>query len=427
MIPHSDLAAQQRLQDFFGQVGGVLGNDGRRAAFAIYALGLLGDGDRKSIEPIAARACADPEKMDALHQRLLHFTTDSNWSDRAVRLLSAEYVISAMMERELIETWIIDDTGFLKQGTHSVGVQRQYTGSAGKVTNCQVGVSLSVTTHTEHAPIDFELYLPKSWTESPERRREARIPDEVQFKTKPELALEMIRRAVANGVPPGTVLADAAYGTSRDFRHGVRSLGLEYAMGVDPQTTVCLLDEQELPHGDAVGVRKLALDLHKKGAFRRCTWREGTKSKLTAKFAFRRVIPAHAGRPTRQEREPIWLIIEWRDGESEPANYFLSSLPRSMTTKALVRVIMQRWRTERVYEDFKGELGLDHFEGRRLQGWNHHVSVAICCYAYIIAERLRTPLFLPALRVATPPPGAPPAPSGISRTASSLLASPSRE
>ncbi len=217
MATNSDTAAQARLNQYFDRVGDILGTDSRRESFAMYAAGILGDGERKSMEPIAARACADPKTADATHQRLLHFTTDAKWNDRAVRRFASQYVVGQMAAREQVTDWIVDDTGFLKQGSHSVGVQRQYTGSAGKVANCQIGVSLSIATPTAHAPIDFELYLPTCWTDDPKRRAEAKIPDELQFKTKPELALGMIERAHHDGIPPGVVLADAAYGSSRVF------------------------------------------------------------------------------------------------------------------------------------------------------------------------------------------------------------------
>jgi SRSO17 transposase len=205
-------------------------------------------------------------------------------------------------------------------------VQRQYTGSAGKIANCQVGVSLSIATRTEHLPIDFELYLPTHWANSPERRAEARIPPEVTFKTKPQLALEMIRRAMKQPVPPGVMLGDTAYGSSSEFRQGMRSLGLHYAVAVYPNTTVYLLDEEGGPRGQALSVSELATGIHERGGFRRCTWRKGSQEDLSARFALRRVIAA--GVPQR-EQEPLCLLIEWRDGEPEPANYFLISLCQS--------------------------------------------------------------------------------------------------
>jgi SRSO17 transposase len=240
------------------------------------------------------------------------------------------------------------------------------------------------------------LYLPESWANDKARRKEARIPEAVQFQTKPQLALDMIRRAVAAGVPKGVVLADSAYGSSREFRAGVRAAGLHYAVGVDPKTTVWLVDNRGKPRGEPASVSELANTLHKAGGFRRCTWRKGTKEDLTAKFVLRRVVPAYdynrSGTSTAHglasRREHLWLLIEWRDGEPNPANYFLASVS-ARTKKQLVRLVMQRWRTERVYEDLKGELGLDHYEGRRFSGWHHHVSVAICCYAFIVAERVR--------------------------------------
>nr|WP_225412045.1 IS701 family transposase [Stigmatella hybrida] len=379
-------AAVQRLERYFQKIGDVLEEESRRGSFALYAMGLLGDGERKSVEPIAARACPDPKRVDAVHQRLLHFTVDSKWSDRDVRRVAAQYALEAMTKREPVEAWIVDDTGFLKQGKHSVGVQRQYTGSAGKVANCQIGVSLSIATRTEHVPIDFELYLPDRWAHDMARRVEARIPPEVQFKTKPQLALQMIDRAVEDGVPPGIVLADSAYGSSSQFRAHLRKLGLHYAVAVSAQTSVCLLDDKGRPREEVQSVSALAFSIQEAGGFRRCTWRQGTRKNLSARFALRQV---NAAGVPQSEQEPLWLLIEWRDGEPEPANYFLISLPGHRTQKQLVRLVMQRWRTERVYEDLKGELGLDHYEGRRFPGWHHHVSVALCCYAFIVAERVR--------------------------------------
>lgn len=387
--------AAQRLDSYFGEIGDELGGDklgnvSRRQSFAIYAMGILGDGERKSVEPIAARACADPTKADAAHQSLLHFVANARWSDQAVRRVAATHAINAISKHHAVESWIVDDTGMLKQGKDSVGVQRQYTGSAGKIANCQIAVSLSVATAESHVPVDVELYMPKAWTEDLKRRQAARVPDNLQFKTKPQLALDMIRRAVAAKVPEGVVLADAAYGSSVEFREGVRDLGLHYAMGVDPKTSVWLLDSANHRSEGAASVRDIATALDELGEFRRCTWRKGSKADLSARFAARRIVPAYAdtSRPP-DDRDELWLLIEWRDGEAEPANYFLSSLPKRWTKKQLIRIVMQRWRTERIYEDLKGELGFDHYEGRSFPGWNHHVSVVLCCYAFVVAERAR--------------------------------------
>jgi SRSO17 transposase len=384
-----DIAGRRRLSEFFDLIGQVLGRKGRRESFALYAEGVFGDGERKSIEPIAARACADPARADAEHQRLLHFALDAPWSDHDVRLAAARYALEAMTAKQPVDSWIIDDTGFLKQGSHSVGVQRQYTGSAGKVTNCQVGVSLTVATRTEQVPIDFALYLPEAWTEDRARRDEARIPADVQFATKTALSLQLMQRALNDGIPPGLVLGDQAYGTSREWRKGVREMGLHYAAAVDNRTTVMVFDKRGRRREEIISIIDLAHRIESQRGFRRCTWREGTKHDLSARFALRRVVPAYDGGHGIEKREPVWLLIEWRDNEDEPANCFLCSVPERLTKKRLVRMVMQRWRTERAYQDLKDELGLDHYEGRRFPGWHHHVSVVLCCYAFVIAERVR--------------------------------------
>jgi SRSO17 transposase len=241
----------------------------------------------------------------------------------------------------------------------------------------------------DHVPIDFELYLPQSWTENPARRREARIPDSVSFRTKPQWALEMIRRAVADGLPRAPVLADSAYGDSSEFRNQVRDLGLDYAVAVSSTTKVWYCDRLGRLRGEALSVSEMALRMQRQ--FRRTTWRQGTKRPLAARFALRKVVPFHDDGIPVSMREDVWLLMEWEDGEPAPTKFYFINLDPHLrvTKKMLVRLVKQRWRTERVYEDFKGELGLDHFEGRRFRGWHHHVSVALSCFAFVVAERIR--------------------------------------
>lgn len=383
-----DQQGEERLRAYFDSIGGVLRNKRRRESFAIYAMGLLGDGERKSAEPMAARACPDPERVDAAHQRLTYFTRGSDWSDRDVRRVAVRYALAEMTVREPVTNWIIDDTGFLKQGTHSVGVQRQYTGSAGKITNCQIAVSLSVATQRDHLLANMRLYIPEDWADDPARRAEAHIPKELTFKTKPELALEMIDDAIEDGVPPGLLLADSAYGDNADFRRGVRCAGLNYAVGIHRTSTVWRLDRLGRRIGKPVAVGDLAIAIGRKG-FRRTTWRDGTKGKLASKFAAERVVLAQDDGVDPSQREMVWLLMEWPDGEEEPTDFTVATLPGKLSRRLLVRRIKERWRTERVYEDAKGELGLDHYEGRTYPGWNHHVSVLLCCFAFIVAERVR--------------------------------------
>ena len=378
-------AALLRFQAHVDHIGGLLGNDARRASFATYTVGLISHGERKSMEPIACRACPDPEKADAAHQRLHNFVSDAAWSDRDVRRESARYALAAMQQREPIVAWLIDDTGFLKQGKHSVGVQRQYTGTAGKVTNCQVAPSLSLATMSQQVPVDFELYLPKSWANDKARRKEGHIPDEVLFQTKPALALAMIQRALDDKLPKAVVLADAAYGTSSAFRLALRSLGLDYALAVESATKVWQMDRLLRRRGKALSVKKLAAAIGKK-AFRRITWRQGTKEPLSARFAFLRVVPFHDDGVDPVVREDVWLIVEWEDGKLTPTKFYFATLPKRTTKKQLVRIIKVRWRTERMYEDTKGQLGLHHFEGRSYRGWHHHVSAVLFCYSFVAAE-----------------------------------------
>ena len=386
-----DEAGVGRVADFFARIGTHLPFPGQRESFATYAFGILGDGERKSVEPIAARASAEPKATERMHDRLVHFVRESPWEDRPVRQEAARYVVGALAEREPVDDWIIDDTGFLKQGKHSPGVQRQYTGSAGKIANCQIGVSLCVATATEQVPIDFELYLPKPWINDPERRERARIPESIAFKTKIDLALDMITRAVEDKVPGKNVLADAFYGRASVFRDTVRLFGLDYAVAVDAVTRVWSLDAIGRRRGDAIGIQELGVQAGL-GAFRRLTWRDGTKRnrKLASRFLFRRVKPALDDGTEPATREPIWLVIEWPEGEPKPTKFFLTTLRRRMSKKQIVRTIKERWKTERAYEELKGELGLDHFEGRSFVGWHHHVSVVLCCYAFVVAERVRT-------------------------------------
>jgi SRSO17 transposase len=375
--------AGQRLEQYIDQMGERLGNERHRASFAMYAMGLLSGSERKSMEPIAAQAA--PKHTSAAHQRLHHFIANTSWSDHEVRLAAARYAIAAMEERDPVVAWVIDDTGFLKQGKNSVGVQRQYTGSAGKTANCQIGVSLSVTTRTEHLPIDFALFLPESWTQDPERRLKVKIPEETTFQPKHDLALGMIEQAVRDQIPGRIVLGDAFYGHSRPFRETVHLLGFDYGLAIYSSDTMQLVDRHERARGELRTAKEIALALGPK-AFRRCTWREGTNRKLSSRFALCRVkVPVEPGLAARAE----WLLVEWPSGDKEPTHFFLTTLPRTMSKKEIVRLIKERYRTEQVYEELKGELGLDHFEGRSFPGWHHHVSVVLCVYAFLVAERSR--------------------------------------
>ncbi len=366
----------RRLRKYLDMVGEELGNERRKGSFAAYALGLLSDEDRKTAEAIAVRDCATAEDADAAHQRLHHFLVDAPWSDREIRRFAARYALSEVTAREPVQVAIIDDTGFLKKGTHSVGVQRQYTGTAGKITNCQVAVSLTLASETISIAVDFDLYLPECWASDRTRRREARIPQDVGFRTKTQIALLMLARAQRDRLPLGVVLADAGYGNSSDFRQGLRDLDLDYAVEIVGTTVVGRVQ------GDAIVEKLSAQEFAARSAssFRRITWREGTGHALSARFAFFTVA---------LDKLEHQLVLEWRDGEATPNRFHVTTLDSSLPKEHIVHFLKQRWKTERIYQDLKGEVGLDHYEGRRYPGWHHHVSVALVCYAFLAAERAR--------------------------------------
>jgi SRSO17 transposase len=398
-----DDAMEQRLGEFLnGRIGKHLPRRAQKESFALYAHGILGEGERKSVEPIAARATGGMDEDDEepgaacerMQARLLNFLRLSPWDDRSVRREAARYVVSNLEKQEPVTTWIIDDTGFPKQGKHSVGVQRQYSGTLGKVGNCQVGVSLTIATQHEHVPIDFALYMPKSWTDDAARCDKARVPEDLLFKTKSDLALDLITRAVEDKIPGDIVLVDAAYGGSSDFRNTVRMFGLDLGVAVSAATRVWLLDKIR-HHSPPLTAQQLGVELGS-GAFRRLTWREGPGGKLFSRFAFRRVKVANDDGTDAGDREPMWLVLEWPEGEDKPTKFILTTLPRRMTKKQIVRIVKERWRTERAYEELKGELGLDHFEGRSFPGWHHHISVVLCCYSFLVSERVRR--FSPSAR-----------------------------
>lgn len=381
----------ERLNAYLDGLGAQLKDKRQRASFAMYALGLLSDGERKSMEPIAARAAVAPERTHAVHERLVHFTASAAWCDGPVRRYAARYAVDAMQASDgPIQTWVVDDTGFLKQGKHSPGVQRQYTGSAGKTANCQIGVSLLLATEHAHVATDFRLYIPESWAQDRERCRRAHIPDDVQYEPKWSLALNMIEEAIVSGTPKGVVLADCDYGNKTVFRDTLDALGLRYAVEVQ-STTVLRCVGQRGKLGKRLPVADIGARLRNK--LRTVTWREGSCSALQSRFAAIRVV---VDRDDGAMREPEWLLIEWPEGVPAPTKFVLSTMPPKTSLKQLVRTFKSRWRIERSYQDLKGELGLDHYEGRSFVGWHHHVTVTLACYAFLVAELARS--FPPSAR-----------------------------
>lgn len=388
------------------------GHADRATPLKLYCTGLLLPGERKSVEPMAARLV--PDNVRRVHQSLHHVVADAPWSDEAVLAAVRSYALTAMQQKGSVQAWIVDDTGLVKKGKHSVGVTRQYCGQVGKQENCRVAVSLSVSTNRASLPIAWRLYLPEVWAEDPVRRKQAGIPEEVIFQTKPTIALAQLRAAVKQDVPQAPVLADAGYGTDTRFREEITELGLQYMVGIMSSVSVWKPGEAPLAKRKWKGtgrptkllrrdrdhqplaVKALALSLPT-SAWKTITWRQGTKQNLRSRFAAVRVRPAHRDYWRNEPHTEEWLLIEWPAGEAEPIKYWLSTLPANAKLADLARLAKQRWIIERDYEELKQELGLGHFEGRGWRGFHHHATLCIAAYGFLVAERSR---FSPSARAA---------------------------
>ena len=347
-----------------------------------------------------------PDHVQGMHESLHHFVAQSPWRDAEMLRQVRNYVLPAMQKKGPVTAWIVDETGFVKKGTHSVGVARQYCGRVGKTENCQVAVSLSVATAAGSLPIAWRLYLPEEWARDPERRQAADVPESVQFQTKPQMALAQIRQAVEDGVSHGVVLADEVYGSSHEFREGVAELKLGYSLAVRSTTTVWALQRQPLPPKPWKGrgrratrmrrdqthqpftVEQLARELPEK-AWREVGWREGSKATLRSRFAALRVRPAYGDDRQGGLLPEQWLLMEWPTAAVVPSGYWLANLPAKTSLRRLVGISKHRWVIERDYEELKQELGLGHYEGRNWRGFHHHATLCIAAYGFLMAERSR--------------------------------------
>ncbi|CAM4106967.1 Transposase IS701-like DDE domain-containing protein [Vreelandella rituensis] len=391
-MPHHTL--HERFESYLEELAPLLGHADRVSSFKDYCYGLMMSLPRKSIEPMAASV--DPAHVQARHQALHHLVAKSSWSDQALLTGVAQRVLP-YMQTDTPRYWVIDDTAIRKKGRHSVGVSRQYCGEIGKQDNCQAAVSLSVATEQASLPVAWQLYLPTSWTDNPDRCRKAGVPAEVSFATKPEIALQQISQTLEAGIDPGIVLADAAYGKKTTWREQLFEWGLTYCVGVHEDLSVWAPGSDPLPsrwsgigrppnhlrktnEDRPVSVKTLASSAS--ADFQEVMWCEGTNKPLTSCFA------ASVARG-RKYREPEWLLIEWPQGADEPSHYWLSNQPEQTSLKTLVSTAKARWRIERDYQELKQEFGLDHYEGRNWRGFHHHASLCIAAYGFLVAERLR--------------------------------------
>ncbi len=372
-------ARERRFRDYVERLARALGHEDRREPLRAYLTGLCLSGDRKSIEPMAARI--DPRHVRARHQSMHHFVANAPWDDSAVLRIARDVVLAQMERHGPAAAWVVDDTSFPKKGRHSVGVARQYCGVLGKQENCQVAVTVTVANDAVSVPVAYQLYLPEAWARDAKRRRAAGVPSDVPFRTKWQIALEQLMRVQAEGLPPAPVVADSGYGAITEFRDQLTALQAPYVLGMTGETTVWALGKEprrpkpsrgrgrpptrlrrSIRHRP-VGLPALAAKLPE-ASWHTVTWREGTRGAMTSQFARLRVRPAPRDERRSEPRPEEWLLIEWPRAEPVPTKFWLSTLPAAISFPDLVRLAKIRWRIERDYQELKDEFGLDHFEGR---------------------------------------------------------------
>ena len=399
-------AAKERLEAFAGVVlAAAMNRPVQRVNGGLYVRGLLEQGARKSLEPIVERLGGDAD-----YQSMQQFVADSPWDPALVVKAVAERVAP----RVDVEAWVLDDTGFPKDGKDSPGVKRQYSGTLGKRGNCQIGVSVHAVGARGTVPLGWALYLPEDWCQDPERRRRAKVPHEVAFKTKSELGVELVERAAGWDVPRAPVLGDHAYGENTWLRDRLDQAECEYVLSVGPTTKVfeqgTLFAVPPKKPGATRGpvrprpdrkpepIGKL-IERLRADDVQSVTFRDGPDGEpVTSTFIFARVHAAHGWRddqrwtgwlqgaevPPREE----WLIAEWPEGHDEPTDYWISNLPADTPLEQLARLARMRWKMELDYKQLKGELGLDHYEGRSWLGWYHHTALVTAAHGFLTLERL---------------------------------------
>jgi SRSO17 transposase len=413
VIPTELEAVRGRLEDFAGEVFTSFARREQHLNGGLYLRGLMLDGRRKSMQPMAERLGVD-------HQRLQQFITSSTWDHMAVRRRLADRAIDVVGA----DAWVVDDTGHVKDGSASPGVARQYTGTAGKVTNCQIAVSVHAVAETCSAPLDWRLFLPESWddTLAPDptsaaeiikRRKRCGIPGDQRHRRKWELVLDMLDEQALRGHTPPVLVGDAGYGDATEFRLGLAERGVSYAVAVKDTTSAYPGDATPVQpvysgvgrppkpryDGGAPTLRELAVAGGRR-ALRQVTWRQGSKktkgnptAKMRSRFLAMRVRPANRNIPRAEDGSlpECWLLAEWPSGEPKPTDYWLSTLPVGTPIKTLVRLAKIRWRIEHDYRELKTALGLTHFEGRSWTGWHRHVTLVTAAHLFLTELRLNNP------------------------------------
>jgi SRSO17 transposase len=391
---------RERLLGFVGEIVSGLAHPRQRENAGLYVRGLIEQGDRKSLQPTLFRLEESPARYESMQQ----FLADSPWDPGLVVRACAERVTPELG----VEAWVLDDTGFPKQGERSPGVKRQYSGTLGKIGNCQIGVSVHAAGKRGTAPLGWALYLPEEWCEDAVRRAKAKIPERVVFKTKPELAVELVERAGCWEIPAAPLLGDEAYGDNTALRDRLERAGREYVLAVGaaskvfPPETVFAVPgpsgargrpiSRPRPDREPETIRELIARVGAEAA-QTVAFRDGPDGKpISSRFVFVAVRAAHDWQkatpcPPREEL----LIAEWPDGSAEPLDYWISNLPADTEPERLARLARLRWKIELDYKQLKGELGLDHYEGRSWIGWHHHTALVTVAHGFLTLERLCPP------------------------------------
>jgi SRSO17 transposase len=390
------LDVRERLAEFVEEVVARLPLRRQRENALLYVRGLIEQGGRKSLQPTLFRLEQTPARYESMQQ----FLADSPWDPELLVRACAERVAPEIG----VTAWVVDDTGIVKDGMHSPGVKRQYSGTLGKIGNCQVTVSVHALGERGTLPLGWRLYLPEEWCEDGERRRKAKIPEAACFQTKPELAGDLCEQAAGWQVPAAPVLADCAYGDNAAFRSRLAQLELAYVVAVSsqlavfgPETRFALPQRAGAsgrppsvvrPDRKPESVKALAARLPDTAwQTLPCRTTPGGEE-VESRFALVRVVATHPVRSDRQPPRREWLIVEWPEGAEVPTDYWLSNLPEHEKHERLARLARLRWTIELDYRQLKGELGLDHYEGRSYLGFHHHCALVTCAHAFLTLERL---------------------------------------
>lgn len=388
-------AVVDRLAEYFADIASGLVRSEQRWAAEYYARALMMDGARKSLEPMVTRMGGTSVEYEALQ----HFLADSPWDPAVIDRAVAERVCAVIEP----VAWVLDDTGVPKHGRHSPGVKRQYSGMLGKIGSCQIAVSLHAISTKGTVPLGFQLYVPEDWCADPVRRREAKIPASVEFQTKPTLGGELIAKAAGWKIRRAPVLGDQAYGNDTKLRTRLHDDGIDYVLSVAPEcgiyapgTIFAVPPRTPGSRGRAPSVLKteteprsiieLVIGLNP-DAWQTVAFRDIDGGQLVSRFAFVRVIAANPVDQLRQAPREEWLIVEWPEGHEHPSDYWLSNLPTSTEPEQLARLARLRWMIELDYKQLKGELGLDHYEGRSYRGFHHHCSLVTAAHGFLTLER----------------------------------------